>query len=107
MRRKIYNKLLEWKSNDENKKPLMVLGVRQCGKTYVIKDFCKNEFENVCVINLLERDDILELFSRSINSEEKYNILKTMTLSPPLQSADVPWDFLEYNAHLRQLVLRD
>ena len=78
MRRKIYNKLLEWKSNDENKKPLMVLGVRQCGKTYVIKDFCKNEFENVCVINLLERDDILELFSRSINSEEKYNILKTM-----------------------------
>lgn len=47
-------------------------------KTYVIKDFCKNEFENVCVINLLERDDIIELFSRSINSEEKYNILKTM-----------------------------
>ena len=78
MRRKIYNKLLEWKSNDENKKPLMVLGVRQCGKTYVIKDFCKNEFENVCVTNLLERDDIIELFSRSINSEEKYNILKTM-----------------------------
>lgn len=78
MRRKIYNKLLEWKSNDENKKPLMVLGVRQCGKTYVIKDFCKNEFENVCVINLLERDDIIELFGRSINSEEKYNILKTM-----------------------------
>ncbi len=78
MRRKIYNKLLEWKNNDENKKPLMVLGVRQCGKTYVIKDFCKNEFENVCVINLLERDDIIELFSRPINSEEKYNILKTM-----------------------------
>lgn len=78
MRRKIFNKLLEWKSNDENKKPLMVLGVRQCGKTYVIKDFCKNEFENVCVINLLERDDIIELFSRPINSEEKYNILKTM-----------------------------
>ena len=61
MRRKIYNKLLEWKNNDENKKPLMVLGVRQCGKTYVIKDFCKNEFENVCVINLLERDDIIVL----------------------------------------------
>ncbi len=78
MRRKIYNKLLEWKNNDENKKPLMVLGVRQCGKTYVIKDFCKNEFENVCVINLLEQDDIIELFSRPINSEEKYNILKTM-----------------------------
>lgn len=78
MRRKIYNKLLEWKNNDENKKPLMVLGVRQCGKTYVIKNFCKNEFEKVCEINLLERDDIIELFSRPINSEEKYNILKTM-----------------------------
>lgn len=78
MKRKIYNELLEWKNRKNNRKPLMVLGVRQCGKTYVIKDFCKNEFENVCVINLLERDDIIELFSRPINSEEKYNILKTM-----------------------------
>ena len=40
MKRKIYNELLEWKNRKNNRKPLMVLGVRQCGKTYVIKEFC-------------------------------------------------------------------
>ena len=44
MKRKIYNELLEWKNRKNNRKPLMVLGVRQCGKTYVIKEFCNKEF---------------------------------------------------------------
>lgn len=42
MKRNIYKKLVEWKNNS-NKKPMMVLGVRQCGKTYIIEEFCKNE----------------------------------------------------------------
>ena len=46
MKRKIYQKLLEWKNNTLNVKPLMVLGVRQAGKTYIIDEICKNEFEN-------------------------------------------------------------
>ena len=44
MQRKIYNKLLDWKNNSLNNKPLMVLGVRQCGKTYIIEEFCKKEY---------------------------------------------------------------
>ena len=43
MYRKIYEKLLEWKNSDD-KKPLMLLGARQVGKTYIIEEFCKNEF---------------------------------------------------------------
>ena len=38
------NKLLDWK-NDANNKPLMVLGARQVGKTYIINEFCKVAFE--------------------------------------------------------------
>ena len=34
MKRKVYDELLKWKNN--NNKPLMILGVRQCGKTYII-----------------------------------------------------------------------
>lgn len=34
MDRKIYNELLKWKNEKNNIKPLMVLGVRQSGKTY-------------------------------------------------------------------------
>ena len=41
MKRRIYDELLKWKNNSDNIKPLMVLGVRQCGKTYIIDEFCK------------------------------------------------------------------
>ena len=37
MKRKIYDKLLEWKYQ-ECHKPLILNGVRQCGKTYILKE---------------------------------------------------------------------
>ena len=77
MKRKIYNKLLQWKNND-NKKPLMILGVRQCGKTYIIEEFCKNEYKDFYTLNLLKRQDIVELYNSNISSDEKYKQLKSM-----------------------------
>ena len=40
----------------------MILGVRQCGKTYIINEFCKNEYKNYTYINLLDREDIVNLY---------------------------------------------
>lgn len=77
MRRKIYNDLLEWKENN-NFKPLVVLGVRQCGKTYIIDEFCKNEFKYYKKINLLEDTDVIKLYESSDSSEKKYNDLKLL-----------------------------
>ena len=77
MRRKIYKKLLEWK-NSNLKKPLMLLGARQVGKTYIIEEFCKNEFSNYITINLFERTDIVNLYDENINSSEKYMKLKLL-----------------------------
>ena len=71
MKRKIYNQLIEWKNNKINK-PLLILGVRQCGKTYIINEFCQNEYKNYLKINLLERNDVVNLYKENINSEEKY-----------------------------------
>ncbi len=78
MKRKIYDKLLDWKKNKNNKKTVMILGVRQCGKTYIIEEFCKREYKNWCKIDLFKRNDIVELFNQPINVEEKLNILKTL-----------------------------
>lgn len=50
MLRKDYKKLLKWK-NKTSRKPLLVLGVRQCGKTYLVKEFGSKEFENMAYIN--------------------------------------------------------
>jgi len=52
MKRKFYNILMEWKNKDANI-PLMVVGARQIGKTYIIDKFCKNEFEDYIYINLM------------------------------------------------------
>ncbi|MDY2839164.1 MAG: AAA family ATPase, partial [Treponema sp.] len=50
MIRKEYASLINWK-NKKVRKPLMVLGVRQCGKTYLIKEFGKQEFEDMAYCN--------------------------------------------------------
>ena len=71
MKRKIYNDLLNWKENSIDI-PLMIIGARQIGKTYIIKEFCKNEFENYMYINLLDNPQIVDLFEQSISTEEKF-----------------------------------
>ena len=76
MKRKIYDELLKWKNN--NNKPLMVLGVRQCGKTYIINEFCKNEYKNYIYVNLFEQDNIVKLYNSSLNSDEKFKQLKVL-----------------------------
>lgn len=50
----------------------MIIGARQIGKTYIIKEFCKNEFENYIYINLLDNSQIVDLFEQSIPTEEKF-----------------------------------
>lgn len=71
MKRKIYKDLLNWKENSIDI-PLMIIGARQIGKTYIIKEFCKNEFDNYIYINLLDNPQIVDLFEQSIPTEEKF-----------------------------------
>ena len=77
MQREIYEKLLDWNKN-ENHKPLMILGARQVGKTYIIDKFARENYKNYYMINLFERTDILEIYQSNINSEEKYQKLKVL-----------------------------
>ena len=51
MKRKIYAKLVEWK-NQVCHKPLILNGVRQCGKTYILKEFGRAEFDNLAYSNI-------------------------------------------------------
>ncbi len=77
MNRKIYNDLIAWK-NSKDFKPLIVLGVRQCGKTYIIDEFCQKEFKNYKKINLLFDTDVVKLYDSNDSSEKKYNDLKIL-----------------------------
>lgn len=61
MYRKAYKKLLEWKHSD-TRKPLVLLGARQVGKTWLMKEFGKNEYKNVIYINCDTEPLTKELF---------------------------------------------
>ena len=71
MKRKIYTDLLNWKKFWIDT-PLMIIGARQIGKTYIINEFCKNEFKNYIYINLLDNPKVVDLFEQSISTEEKF-----------------------------------
>lgn len=75
MNRKFYNTLKEWKEKNITK-PLMVLGARQVGKTYIIQEFCKNEFEDYIFINLFDDKEIVNYFKMNINTQEKIEKMK-------------------------------
>ncbi len=77
MKRKIYNSLLEWKK-DINKKPLILLGARQVGKTYILKKFCEKEYENFIYLNLFDHEEIVNMYAEPISSEEKFLKLKAI-----------------------------
>ena len=75
MERKIYKELINWK-NTNMKKPLMIIGARQIGKTYIIREFCEKEFQENIYINLLEHSEIIKIFKQDISTEEKFNRMK-------------------------------
>ena len=78
MKRKMYDELVKWKNNTDNIKPLMILGVRQCGKTYIINEFCQKEFDNYVYVNLFDNNEVVDLYNSNLNSDEKYNRLKLL-----------------------------
>lgn len=68
MKREVYNKLLEWK-NSPYRKPLVLKGARQVGKTYLITEFGKNEYENIIILNCDKDERIKGLFEKGFRIE--------------------------------------
>lgn len=65
LKRKMEQKLMEWK-NTENRKPLLIKGCRQCGKTFSVLDFAKKHYKNVVYLNFYENPDYASVFSGSL-----------------------------------------
>jgi hypothetical protein len=63
MYRNIITQLKEWKDKPR-RKPLLLAGARQVGKTYILKQFGKQEFEHVAYINCDDNERAKELFAR-------------------------------------------
>lgn len=69
MKRKILNDLMKWKENP-HKKPLIIKGARQVGKTYIIREFAQEAYEDLVEINF-ERDlEFIDLFKKTHNPKD-------------------------------------
>lgn len=68
MKRKIEEKLIEWK-NRENHKPLIIDGARQIGKTYIAFSFGKENYKNSVYFNFENSKDLNRIFEKDLNPE--------------------------------------
>jgi len=69
VKRKILNDLMKWKENP-HKKPLIIKGARQVGKTYIIREFAQEAYEDLVEINF-ERDlEFIDLFKKTHNPKD-------------------------------------
>ena len=77
LKRKVYNNLIEWKSN-QNKRALMILGARQVGKTYIVREFGKREYKSLVEINFIKKPELRDIFSDDLSADVIYKIMSAM-----------------------------
>ncbi len=76
MKRDIYQKLLEWKFSPR-RKPLLLKGARQVGKTYILQKFGAQEYVHVAYLNFEEEPRLDDFFKQNLNPEK---IIKNLSI---------------------------
>ena len=61
MYREIINDLKKWKDKPR-RKPLILTGVRQCGKTYIVDEFARSNFESYVYVNFESEETLSAIF---------------------------------------------
>lgn len=79
--RNVIKQLKQWKGK-QDRKPLMMLGARQVGKTFVLKQFGKKEFEHCAYFSLDEENGVADIFRRTNNPERIVEQLSFLCHTP-------------------------
>ena len=81
MERKISEKLKNWKESPD-RKPLIVVGARQVGKTYILKEFGKKEYANVAYLNCDNNEQARNLFTEGYDIPRIITAIGALTHQP-------------------------
>ncbi|MFZ4476024.1 MAG: ATP-binding protein, partial [Saprospiraceae bacterium] len=106
MQRTLYAALVQWK-NARNRKPLILHGARQVGKTWLMREFGKNEFEQVVYLNFEASTRLKSLFVSDFDIKRVLSVLeieanqkilpnKTLLIFDEIQEADKGLTALKY-----------
>ena len=75
MKREIINNLIKWKES-KNRKPLIIHGARQVGKTYIVKQFAKEYYDNLIYVNFETNQELNSQIADSIDTRYIINKLE-------------------------------
>ncbi len=73
-KRKIYSQIKEWKDEKNKNSALLIEGARRVGKTTIVKEFAKNEYENFIYIDFTYATDDLKKIFKKINPVKKLSM---------------------------------
>ena len=69
-KRKLYDRLLEWKRVQNGKSAILIEGARRVGKSTLVEQFAKNEYETYILIDFNEAsDEVKSLFNNLMNKD--------------------------------------
>ena len=106
MKRTAMEKLVAWKSSDE-RKPMVLKGARQVGKTWLMKEFGKNYYKSFVYFNFDEEDELKSIFETNKNPQriiellsmiagEKIHPLDTLVIFDEVQECPEALNALKY-----------
>lgn len=73
MKRKIYNKLKDWKDNRARKEALLIDGARRVGKSYIVEEFAKNEYTSYILVNFANiTKELRDIFDNYLNDLDSF-----------------------------------
>lgn len=106
MKRLVEKKLIDWK-NSKNRKPLVIYGARQIGKTYSMLNFGNQHYDNVVYCNFESSNELHKIFDIDFNVEriiaslsvlygEKINKVTTLIIFDEIQACEKALTSLKY-----------
>lgn len=76
MKRNAMQDLVQWK-NDEERKPMVLKGARQVGKTWIMKEFGRQYYESYLYFNFDEEEELKSIFETNKNP---YRIIELLSI---------------------------
>lgn len=79
-KRKIYNKILDWKAQSKGRTALLIEGARRVGKSTIAEEFVKNEYDDYLMIDFSTAEShIVDLFNHVSDLDRFFLMLQTFT----------------------------
>ena len=78
MERLIMRKMIEWK-NSKSRKPMILKGARQVGKTWIMKEFARRYFGNYVYFNFDEEEELSSIFEKNKNPQRIIELLSLIS----------------------------